>query len=86
MTNDYVVIAQIAYDLQDASEELVELLKLIEPHKEIDEDEFNVRFAHLYSHLNAAWNVRNLSSDDLESANGKQLDLWTEFPTDLKPL
>ena len=86
MTNDYVVIAQMAYDLQDASEELAEILKLIEPHKEIDESEFNVRFAHLYSHLNAAWNVRNLSSKDLEFADGKQLDLCKEFPTDLKPL
>jgi hypothetical protein len=86
MTNDYVVIAQIAYDSQDASEELSAIMELIEPNKEIDEEEFNVRFAHLYSHLNAAWNVRNLSSDDLESAVEKQLDLWKEFPTDLKPL
>lgn len=48
MTNDYVVIAQIAYDLQDASEELPAIMELIEPNKEIDEDEFNIRIAHLY--------------------------------------
>lgn len=86
MTKDYVVIAQIAYDLQDASEELSAIIELIRPNEEIDEDEFNVRFAHLYSHLNAAWNVRNLSSEELESADGEQSDAWKEFPKDLKPL
>ncbi len=86
MTKDYVVIAQIAYDLQDANEELLEIMELIRPDVEIDEDEFNVRMAHLYSHLNSAWNCRNLTSDDLDSADGHQLDLWKRFPEDLKPL
>ena len=86
MTNDPVVLAQIAYDLQDASEELSAIIELIRPDKEIDEDEFNVRFAHLYWHLNSAWSVRNLIGEDLDSANDEQLNLWGEFPKDLKPL
>ena len=86
MTKDYVVLAQLDYDLQDASEELSKITELIHPNVEIDEEEFNVRMAHLYSHLNAAWNIRNLSSDDLESADEEQLELWKEFPRDLKPL
>lgn len=85
MTEDYVVIAQIAYNFQDASEELSKIINLIRPGAEIDEDEFNVRMAHLYSHLNAAWNIRNLKSSDLDSVDGKQLDLWKAFPKDLIP-
>jgi hypothetical protein len=86
MTKDYVVLAQIAYDLQDASEELSAIIELIRPNEEIDEDEFNVRFAHLYWHLNSAWNVRNLSDKDLDSANSEQSNLWGKFPKDLNPL
>lgn len=79
------MIAQIAYDLQDAAQELSEIMKLISSQTAIDKDEFNVRMAHLYSHLNTAWNVRNLTSNDLDSADGKQRDLWMKFPEDLTP-
>jgi hypothetical protein len=86
MTKDYVVLAQIGYDLQDASEELSKITEMMHPNKEIDEDAFNVRMAHLYSHLNAAWNIRNLTGDDLECADGNKIDSWKEFPKDLTPL
>jgi len=86
MTKDYVVIAKIANDLQDASDELSEIMELFRPNIGVDEDEFKWRMAHLYSHLNVAWNVRNLSFEELNSADGKQIDLWKEFPKDLEPM
>lgn len=86
MNKNYLVLAQISYDLHDASEQLSEIIKLIQPDAEIDENEFKWRMAHLYSHLNTAWNIHNLTNEVLESADGKQLDLWKEFPKDLKPL
>jgi hypothetical protein len=86
MTKDYVVVAKIAYDLQDASDELSEIMELFRPNIEIDEEEFKWRMAHLYNHLNTAWNVRNLSDNELEFADGKQIDLWKEFPKDLEPM
>ncbi len=86
MTEDYVVQAHISYDLQDASEELSKLIEMIRPGEAIDEGEFNVVFAHLYWHLNSAWNARNLTSDDLESAHGERMNLLGQFPSDIKPL
>lgn len=86
MTKNYIVLAQIAYNLQDAGEELSKIIEMIRPNEEIDENEFNVRMAHLYNHLNTAWNVRNLDSDDFESANEEQLNLWKKFPKDMTPL
>ncbi len=86
MTKDYAVLAQIAFDLQDASEELSKIIEMIRPPDEIDEDEFNVRMAHLYSHLNAAWNVRNTTGDALEFADKRQRNSWKRFPEDLQPL
>ncbi|HEV8592404.1 MAG TPA: hypothetical protein VGQ55_09905 [Pyrinomonadaceae bacterium] len=86
MTDDYVVHASIGYDLIDAHEELDEIMKLFVPHEKVDEGEFNSRMAHLYSHLNSAWNKRNITESQLELADGEQLNKWTAFPTDLMPL
>jgi hypothetical protein len=86
MKQDYNVRAQIAYNLEDAHEELTRIIELIRPDSEIDEDEFKVRMAHLYKHLNTAWNMRNMSGDEIDSANGERLDAWGCFPHDLEPL
>ncbi|HEV2800904.1 MAG TPA: hypothetical protein VGW12_10430 [Pyrinomonadaceae bacterium] len=84
MKQDYETRAYIAWNLEDAHEELTRILDGISPDKEIDEDEFRVRMAHLYSHLNTAWNVRNASASDLDSAGGKQLNSWMRFPEDIE--
>lgn len=84
MTEDYNVRAQIAYNLQDAQEELSHLIQAFHPESDIDEDEFRVGMAHLYSHLNTAWNMRNASGKDFEAAGGEQLRAWKQFPTDIK--
>jgi hypothetical protein len=86
MTEDYLVLAEMSYDLRDASEELSKIIDLISPDGIFDQSEFDVKFAHLFWHLNKAWNIRNLTNKDLESADGKQLNSWAQFPTDLKPL
>ena len=86
MNQDYLVYANFAYNLQDAHEELTKILELIKPNSEFDEEYFEVKMAHLYWHLNNAWNTRNISGEQLESADGKQMNLWGEFPKDLKPL
>jgi hypothetical protein len=86
MNQDYAVRAYIAWNLDDAREELAGIIEMFRPESEIDEDEFTVRMAHLYKHLNTAWNIRNVTGDDLDSADGVRLDSWGRFPTDIKPL
>jgi hypothetical protein len=87
MKIDYEVAASIVYDLSDAKEDLTKIIELFDYKKDtFDEDEFRVRMAHLYWHLNCAWHKRNIDSKDLENADGKQMGLWGEFPKDIKPL
>ena len=87
MKIDYEVLASIVYDLSDAQEDLAEIIELFDFKKEsYDEDEFRVKMAHLYWHLNSAWNMRKITAEDLENADGKQMNLWGEFPKDIKPL
>ena len=83
MNQDYETRAYITWNLEDAQEELSRILEGVSPGKEIDEDEFRVRMAHLYSHLNTAWNVRNAGAGDIDSAGGDQLNAWMCFPTDI---
>ena len=85
MNKDYEVLAYISWNLEDAIEQLTKISEMIIPNSEIDEDEFNAIIADIYGHLNTAWNIRHLKSSDLNSANGEQLDLWKQFPDDIKP-
>ena len=84
MNLDYTVKAAILYNLEDAQEELAQIMgEMLRSQAEVDETEFKVRMAHVYSHLNIAWNMRNVSETDLESADGEQMNAWSRFPTDL---
>ena len=85
MNLDYVVMAAISYNLEDALEELTHISNMFRPDAEIDESEFKVRMAHLYGHLNYAWNMRNASGKDLESADSEQMNTWSRFPADIEP-
>ena len=85
MTNDYTVNASIAYDLNDARDEIDSILELFAPNEKVDETEFRVRMAHLYFHINCAWNKRDLSDAELESADGKALTRLAQFPLDITP-
>jgi hypothetical protein len=71
------------YELADAQEQLNEIVDRFTPDAETNESDFQVWFAHLYGHLNTAWNMRHCSAQDHDSADGKQLDKWKQFPTDM---
>ena len=83
MNQDYETLAYITWNLEDAQEELSRILESIRPGAEIDEADFRARMAHLYSHLNTAWNVRNASASDIDAADGEQLNAWKRFPGDI---
>ena len=85
MNLDYTVMAAISYNLEDALEELAHISEMFRPNVEVDESEFKVRMAHLYGHLNYAWNMRNVSEAGLESADSEQLNVGSRFPTDIEP-
>jgi hypothetical protein len=86
MNQDYVNRALMAYELADAQEQLNEIVERFTPDAEINESDLRVWFAHLYGHLNSAWNTRHCSQQDQDLADGKQLDKWKQFPTDIDPI
>lgn len=87
MKIDYTVSASIAYDLSDAKEEIDSLLELFDPAKEdVDEDMLKVGMAHLYFHINSAWNKRKLTEEQLSLIGGEDYKSLGAFPTDITPL
>jgi hypothetical protein len=86
MMDDYAVRAHCSYNLADALEDLGAIDEMVRPNVEIDEEEFRVRMAHLYWHLNSVWNSRNLSSEELDAADHGRLNELGQFPKDLEPI
>lgn len=83
MNPDYETLAYMAWNLGEAQEELSRLLDALRPGAEFDEAEFRVGMAHLFSHLNTAWNVRNASASEIDAASGERINAWMCFPDDL---
>lgn len=87
MKIDYTVSASIVYDLSDAKEEIDSLLDLFDPTSEdVDEEMLNVGMAHLYFHINSAWNKRKLTDEQLSLIGGEDDSRLGEFPLDITPL
>ena len=73
-----VAWALFCYELDDAVEGMERLMRDLSEMEDFGEPELRVHLAHIYSHLNHAWNTRNRTED------GE----WdeTHFPADLTPL
>ncbi len=72
------------YELEDAEDGLKCLFKDISENSEFGEAEFRIHMAHIYAHLNRAWNSRNII-DKLAGNEGNWRE-HTHFPTDLEHL
>ena len=68
-------------ELGDAQDGIESLLRDMAEDKEFSEIEFGIHMAHIYGHLNRAWNRRNATDKQLEAAN--MPDEWDQLPTDL---
>lgn len=73
--------ALLAYDLTDAHEALGTLIDAMHEAGEIDEIEYGIDLAHVYAHLNQAWNARHHEGE----RSSRDLDRYAAFPTDLRP-
>lgn len=84
--NNYVEWALLMYQLEDAYEHLGDLIKEMTKDKKPSEDDFceidfSVHLAHIYAHLNIAWNTRNLT----KAYEMKDREKLIQFPTDIEP-
>lgn len=73
----------LVYELADAQQHLNDLLESIQADKPLDEVAFRISLAHIYSHLNRAWHMRNMTLAEDGQADWNKL---SQFPVDLEPL
>jgi hypothetical protein len=81
---DPVAWATLMYELEDAQEHLENLCRELNSNSDYDEIEFQIDMAHIYSHLNRAWNGRNAT--EKQSENDVLWHQWSQFPADIEPL
>lgn len=74
----------ILFDLQDAHEDLTRIIADLKDDPDCDETEYRIDMAHLYHHINSAWNARHATVDEI-GAEGKYKK-WGQFPQDIEPL
>lgn len=76
MPKDYTL-----WHLNEAAEELTRLIKGVEA--EDGEFELGIGVAHLFHHLNTAWNARDASAQAIEECSEEDWYKWRRFPDDL---
>lgn len=85
---DPLAWAMLMYELDDAHEHLGNLIRDMRA----DEADFRIQLAHVYAHLNRAWNLRQKDdawhdaltrTDPMQDA---EYEAARAFPTDLEPI
>ena len=73
----------VLFHLREALEEIEATIKDIEEEPEYDGPEFSVAIAHLYHHVNTAWNSRHSTAEDALESSVMNFERWRQFPTDV---
>lgn len=73
----------ILFHLREAEEELKRTIANLGAGRDVDEIEFEIALAHVYNHLNAAWNARAATDEQIAAQSDDDFYRWREFPTDI---
>lgn len=73
----------VLFHLREAQEELTRTIAQLDA---VDQCEvkFEVALAHLYNHLNTAWNSRNESPERTAASSELDFYTWRSFPHDIQ--
>ncbi|WP_444913508.1 hypothetical protein [Microbulbifer sp. TRSA007] len=74
--------SQLMSELEDAQEHLGDLIKEMGSKGSVDIEGYSIDIAHIYAHLNRAWNSRDFKGEMSES----QWEEFRSFPSDLEPI
>jgi hypothetical protein len=69
----------IAFHLKEAQAELNRTIREIETNGDYEDVDFQIAMAHLYHHLNTAWNGRDASEE--AHRLDENFDEWRKFPS-----
>jgi hypothetical protein len=73
----------ILFHLREAHEELTRTIAKIDTAPTVDEIEFEIALAHMYNHLNTAWNSRAASDEQIAAQTDDDFYTWRAFPADI---
>ena len=74
------------FNLNEAKEEIDSIIKELEEDPECSDGNLQVGFAHLYHHINFAWNIRHLDNekqDRVSFLTDDEFHEWSQFPQDI---
>ena len=78
MNKDYVL-----FHLREAKEELDRTIGDVANDPEYTEADFGIAIAHLYNHVNTAWNARNAKDSETDPLTDERFFQWRAFPEDI---
>ena len=73
----------IASNLKEAEEELRSLITRVASGEQLSFEDYHVAMAHIYHHLNSAWNGRDATDEQWRECSDKDYQKWQKFPEDL---
>jgi hypothetical protein len=73
----------ILFHLREAHEELTRTIAQIESEPDYGEAYFEIAVAHVYNHVNTAWNSRNVDEDSTATSSEADFYKWRAFPVDI---
>jgi hypothetical protein len=73
----------ILFHLKEGLEELTRTIADVETDKNYTEIEFQIAMAHLYNHLNTAWNSRCEDDAEVSTISEHNFYKWRAFPLDI---
>ena len=73
----------ILFHLREAQEELMRTIVTIDAEKNVDEIEFEIAMAHMYNHLNTAWNARAAMDGQIAAQSDDDFYRWRAFPAEI---
>ena len=73
----------ILFHLGEAKDELDRTIRELNQTPEYDYGEYVIAMAHLYHHLNTAWNGRDASPERAKACSEEDFRNWRQFPQDI---
>ena len=78
MNKDWVL-----FHFREAHEELTRTIARLESEPNPDDIEFEIAVAHMYNHLNTAWNSRSVDGAQIAVCSEEDFYAWRAFPSDI---
>jgi len=70
----------IVFNIQEAKDQLNEILRDIEGDPEFSEVELRIALEHAYHHMNYAWHIRDVNEERLAACSDEDFREWSKYP------